>query len=50
MSEVTFIRVSDVMSTDVKTISRLATVAEAISMFRNEKVSSLLVERADENE
>lgn len=50
MSEVTFIRVSDVMSTDVKTISRMATVAEAIQMIRNENVSSLLVERADEDD
>ncbi|SCA55013.1 putative signal-transduction protein with CBS domains [Candidatus Terasakiella magnetica] len=50
MTENSFIRVSDVMSPNVKTIGRVATIAEAIEMIKEEKVSSLIVERHDEGD
>ena len=50
MTEVEFVRVSDVMSPEVKTIGRVATVTEAIEMIRNAGVSSLVVERHDESD
>ncbi len=39
--------VGDVMTGDVRTISRMATVAEAIGAMREAGVSSLVVERRD---
>lgn len=48
MSNESFIRVSDVMTPNVKTISRVAMVSEAIEVIRQEKVSSLVVERKNE--
>lgn len=50
MTEIEFVRVSDVMSPDVKTIGRVATVTEAIEMIRDGGVSSLVVERHDESD
>ncbi len=50
MSEKSFVRVSDVMTPDVKTIGRIATVAEAIEMIKTAKVASLVVERKDESD
>ncbi|NVK18138.1 MAG: CBS domain-containing protein [Methylocystaceae bacterium] len=50
MSDKPFVRVSDVMTPDVKTIGRIATVAEAIELIRSAKVSSLVVERNDESD
>ncbi len=50
MTEIEFVRVSDVMTPDVKTIGRVATVTEAIEMIKHSGVSSLLVERHDESD
>ncbi|MDV7338853.1 CBS domain-containing protein [Terasakiella sp. A23] len=50
MTEKSFVRVSDVMTPDVKTIGRIATVAEAIEMIKTAKVASLVVERKDESD
>ena len=40
-------RVGDVMSRNIKTIDRMATVADAIQMMDQASVSSLIVERRD---
>jgi len=50
MTEISYVRVSDVMSPGVRTIGRVATVAEAIEMIRKEGVSSLVVERHDDSD
>ncbi|NVJ93022.1 MAG: CBS domain-containing protein [Methylocystaceae bacterium] len=50
MSDTPFVRVSDVMSPNVKTIGRVASISEAIEMIRSANVSSLVVERHDEND
>jgi len=50
MSEISYVRVSDVMTPGVHTIGRLATVAESIDLIRKEGVSSLVVERHDESD
>lgn len=50
MTDKPYIRVSDVMSPDVKTIGRVASVAEGIEMIRSAKVASLVVERNDESD
>jgi predicted transcriptional regulator len=50
MTEVSYVRVSDVMSHGVRTIGRVANISEAIEMIRNENVSSLVVERHDESD
>lgn len=50
MTEKKFVRVSDVMTPEVKTIGRVATVAEAIELIRSAKVASLIVERHDESD
>lgn len=50
MTDTPFVRVSDVMSPDVKTIGRVASISEAIEMIRSANVSSLVVERHDEND
>lgn len=44
------LRVADVMSPGIKTIGRMATVADAIEMMREAGVSSLVVERRDEDD
>ena len=44
------LRVRDVMTASVRTIEAMATVAEAIQVMRDEKVSSLVVERRDETD
>lgn len=41
------LRVGNIMSADIKKISRMATVAEAIEVLREAGVSSLVVERGD---
>ena len=41
------VRVGDVMTPEVRTIGRLATVAEAITAMREAGLSSLVVERRD---
>lgn len=47
MNEKTYIRVSDVMTTTIKTIDATATVHEAINTMREAGVSSLVAERRD---
>lgn len=44
------LRVRDVMVTDLYTVDGLATVAEAIETMRSHTVSSLVVERRDEDD
>jgi predicted transcriptional regulator len=44
------IRVGEVMSSDVRAIGRMATVAEAIIAMREAGVSSLVVERRDDDD
>ena len=48
MSTQEIIQVADVMSPTVKTVSGMATVADAVAMMRDAGVSSLVVERRDE--
>jgi len=50
MNEHTYVKVSDVMSTSLCTIERMATVREGIEMMRQSDLSSLVVERRDEND
>lgn len=50
MSEKSFIRVREVMTPQVLTIGRMATVREAIEKMRDAGVSSLAVERRDESD
>ncbi|MBL6958955.1 MAG: CBS domain-containing protein [Rhodospirillales bacterium] len=45
-----YTKVADVMTPDVKTVERMATVKEAIDIMRTEGVSSLAVERRDETD
>lgn len=47
MSDSQIVRVGDVMTPSIKTIGRMATVAEAIELMRAAVVSSLVVERRD---
>jgi predicted transcriptional regulator len=47
MSEPVFPKVKDVMTPQVRTIGRMATVKEAIDVMREAGVSSLAVERRD---
>jgi CBS domain-containing protein len=47
MSAEALVRVGDVMSAEVRTIGRMATVADAIASMREAGVSSLVVERRD---
>ena len=44
------VRVSDVMTPTVRTINRTATVLDAIKELRDHRVSSLIVERRDEDD
>ena len=50
MSERRPVRVSDVMVTNLHTIGGLATVAEAMAAMRRHQVSSLAVNRRDEDD
>ncbi|WP_417820862.1 CBS domain-containing protein [Terasakiella sp.] len=50
MTEKPYVSVSDIMTPNVKTIGRVATIAEAIDIIRDEGVSSLIVERHDESD
>lgn len=50
MSDNNTIRVTDVMTPEVKTIAGTATVAEAVDLMRSSGVSSIVVERRDEND
>jgi len=49
-SDAVIVRVSDVMTPSVRTINRTSTVLDAIKDLRNNRVSSLVVERRDEND
>ncbi|NQV46939.1 MAG: CBS domain-containing protein [Rhodospirillaceae bacterium] len=48
MSEHTNICVRDIMTTEIKTITGMATVAQAVDLMRDSGVSSIIVERRDE--
>jgi CBS domain-containing protein len=48
MSDVAYTKVSDLMTPSVHTISRTATVSEAIAAMKEHNVSSLAVQRRDE--
>jgi len=50
MSELPIVRVGDVMTPKIRTIGRTATVAEAIEAMREAGVSSLVVERRNEDD
>ena len=50
MSQTRPVRVSDVMVTNLHTIEGLATVAEAMAAMRRHQVSSLAVNRRDEDD
>ncbi|MDP6429292.1 MAG: CBS domain-containing protein [Rhodospirillales bacterium] len=45
-----YTKVSDVMTISIHTVDRLATVAEAVEIIRQERVSSLVVPRRDESD
>ena len=50
MSEKRIIRVGDVMGSKLYTIDRLATVAEAMTLMKQYEVSSLAVDRRDDDD
>lgn len=50
MTENSYVSVSDIMTPNVKTIGRVATIEEAIEMIREAGVSSLVVERHGEGD
>ena len=50
MSEKRIIRVGDVMGSKLYTIDRLATVAEAMALLKQYEVSSLAVNRRDDDD
>lgn len=50
MTEKAYVRVRDVMTTDVRTIDGLATVREAIELMRRDSVSSLIINRRHEGD
>lgn len=50
MNEGTFLRIEDVMSTNLHTIEGLATVADAIEMMRHYGINSLVVNRRDQDD
>ena len=50
MSEKRTIRVGDVMGSNLYTIDRLATVAEAMALMKQYEVSSLAVDRRDDDD
>ena len=50
MSDKKITRVTDVMSRDVITIKATATVSEAVSLMREHRTSSIVVERRDDTD
>ena len=50
MNEKRIIRVADLMGSKLYTIDRLATVAEAMALMKHHDVSSLAVDRRDEDD
>ena len=50
MNEKRIIRVGDVMGSKLYTIDRLATVAEAMALMKQHEVSSLAVDRRDDDD
>jgi CBS domain-containing protein len=50
MTEKSYVSVSEIMTPNVRTIGRIATIEEAINMIREAGVSSLIVERHDESD
>jgi len=50
MTEQAIVRVGDVMTPEIRSIGRTATVAEAIEAMREAGVSSLVVERRNEDD
>jgi CBS domain-containing protein len=50
MSEPQHVNIGDIMTREVRTVGRMATVQEAIELMRDAGVSSLAVERRDERD
>ena len=50
MSDETVITIEDVMTPEVHTIERMATVREAVRKMRKAKISSIVIERRDESD
>ncbi|MDP6574345.1 MAG: CBS domain-containing protein [Rhodospirillales bacterium] len=50
MSDETAITVKDVMTPEVHTIDRTATVREAVRMMRDSRISSIIIERREEGD
>ena len=50
MSDETAITVKDVMTPEVHTIDRTATVREAVRMMRDTRISSIIIERREEGD
>lgn len=50
MKQEPYIKVAEVMTRDLQTIDSMATVREAMEKMSRERVSSLVVERRDEND
>ncbi len=50
MSDETAVTIKDVMTPEVQTIDRTATVRDAVRKMRDSKISSIVVERRDESD
>ena len=50
MSDETVVTIKDVMTPEVHTIERMATVREAVRKMRDTKISSIIIERRDESD
>lgn len=50
MSDETAVTIKDVMTPEVHTIERTATVREAVRKMRDTKISSIIIERRDESD
>ena len=50
MSEPRHINIGDIMTREIRTVGRMATVQEAMELMRDAGVSSLAVERRDERD
>lgn len=50
MSEASYVKVEDIMSTNIETIDAMATVQDAVTKMRDAGVSSLVAERRDESD
>ena len=50
MSDETVVTIKDVMTPEVHTIERMATVREAVRKMREAKISSIIIERRDESD